>query len=385
MFARKLNATTLVMVALVGAAHAQVPDLLNSFDPGGRGMGVGGGIAAAGSDTQSTLNNPAGLAHVTQRSVSVTLRNKPQSRTTATSTFRNPVLDTKGEVGPIGIAHIGYVMPVGSPEAPRGGIGISYTTVGYVRDQRVGNGGLILDATSSVTDYQELLKGQTDMFAVGYGWGNGDKSLTFGASLLLASHYTLNRQTYSISTGGGQPIPNPPLDLSGTGTGIGGVVGVQLIPRSNPNLSFGASVRTPINLSGNGTTAAYYDDIPGKISLGVAYRKDGYRGGQDYAVFGLQADAFFKNERGQAFSRKRAVSVGGGVEYNMLRGNARIPVRLGFQAVPAAGAGFKERNAFTFGVGYRPFNRPFSLDLNFASPSGGGGFDTALHLNFKVK
>jgi hypothetical protein len=199
----------------------------------------------------------------------------------------------------------------------------------------------------------------------------------------MATQFIRNRQTYDVVTNG-NPVTNPPLDLSGQGVGIGGVVGLQIIPSSNPNMSIGLSLRSPINFSGNGSTKAYYDEVPGKASASFAYRQDGYRGGNDYMIFGLQADAFFHNNRAQAIQRKRVVNIGAGVEYNHLRGNARIPIRLGFSAIPAAGAGFKERNALTFGFGYRPLSSPLSVDFNFAA-TGGTGFDGAIMFNYRMK
>lgn len=367
------------------AAFAQIPDLLTSFDAGGRAMGMGGGIGVSGSDTNSTLSNPAGLAHARKKTLSVVIRNMPQSKTSLSSSFNNPVLTTRSEVGANGLSHAGLTLPLGTDDNPRGTVGISYTIGGFIRDSRTNNGQLPIDASSSVNNYNELLKAKTEFFTIGYGWGNADNSLTLGASLILAGQYVLNRQSYDIVPAGGTAITNPPLDLSNQSYGVGAVVGVQLIPKGSPNTSIGFAVRTPINISGNKNTATYYDTIPGKISVGFAHRKDGLRGGRDFVVFGAQIDTFYKNERGAAFARKRAVNVGAGAEYNLLRGAARIPIRLGFTAVPEAGNGFRDRNALTFGVGYRPFTRPYSIDLNFAAPSSGSGFDAALQLNYRLK
>lgn len=374
---RKLVAFTFVAVAFSSAAHAQVPDLLTSFDAGGRALGMGSSIGASGADTFSALNNPAGLAYVENKQFSIAMHNFPQSSTLVNSSFTNPVLDTKGEVGPYGLSHLGVVLPF-----KRGAIGFSYTVAGYIRDAKTGNGNLIVNATTQAQSYSELIKAKTDMFTVSYGWSNSDQSLALGAGLIVATQYILNRQSYNLVSGG-QTIPNPPVNVSGQGTGVGAVVGAQFIPKGSSNVSIGVSVRTPIDLTGNSKTATYYDKIPGKISAGFAVRKDGMRSG-DYIVYSGQADASFRNYRSQSLQRKRTVNFGAGVEYSLMRGNARIPIRLGFSVVPKAGDPFKDRNALTFGVGYRPFNSNMSLDLNFAS-SGSGGFDSSLLLNYRFR
>lgn len=375
--APKIVCITALCLFLSQASQAQIPDMLSSFDAGGRALGMGSSIGASGADTFSALNNPAGLAYVENRQFSIGIRNFPQSGTSVNSSFVNPVLDTKGEVGPYGFSHLGVVLPL-----KRGAVGFSYTVGGYIRDAKTGNGNLIVNANTSVQGYTELIKAKTDYYTVSYGWSNSDQSFALGAGLVVATHYILNRQSYNLVSGG-QTIPNPPVNVSGQGTGVGAVVGAQFIPKGSSNVSIGVSVRTPIDLTGNSKTAAYYDKIPGKISAGFAVRRDGARAG-DYIVYSAQADASFRNYRSQSLQRKRTVNFGAGVEYSLTRGTARIPIRLGFSVVPKAGDPFKDRNALTFGVGYRPFNSNMSIDLNFAS-TGTGGLDSSLLLNYRFR
>lgn len=375
--APKIVCITALCLFLSQVSQAQIPDMLSSFDAGGRALGMGSSIGASGADTFSALNNPAGLAYVENRQFSIGIRNFPQSGTSVNSSFVNPVLDTKGEVGPYGFSHLGVVLPL-----KRGTVGFSYTVGGYIRDAKTGNGNLIVNANTSVQGYTELIKAKTDYYTVSYGWSNSDQSFALGAGLVVATQYILNRQSYNLVSGG-QTIPNPPVNVSGQGTGIGAVLGAQFIPKGSSNVSIGVSVRTPIDLTGNSKTAAYYDKIPGKISAGFAVRRDGARAG-DYIVYSAQADASFRNYRSQSLQRKRTVNFGAGVEYSLTRGTARIPIRLGFSVVPKAGDPFKDRNALTFGVGYRPFNSNMSIDLNFAS-TGTGGLDSSLLLNYRFR
>jgi hypothetical protein len=66
----------------------------------------------------------------------------------------------------------------------------------------------------------------------------------------------------------------------------------------------------------------------------------------------------------------------------MNRWNARIPIRIGYTVVPSGGTGFIDRDAFTFGLGYRPNGSDFSLDLSFARPSDGNALDMALSITY---
>jgi len=60
-----------------------------------------------------------------------------------------------------------------------------------------------------------------------------------------------------------------------------------------------------------------------------------------------------------------------------------VPIRLGYNFVPGGGAGYGDRNAVTFGLGYRPNKDDYTIDLNFASPQH-GGFDLGLTLSYKL-
>ncbi|MCE9558653.1 MAG: hypothetical protein K8R88_06850 [Armatimonadetes bacterium] len=238
----KLARRLLIVVGIVGAAfcQAQIPDLLNSLDAGGRAMGMGGSLYGTGADSHSVLANPAGLGYVTQRQVSLAFRNKPTSTTNASNNFRNPDLATTAGSGDISISHAGYVQPVG-----KGAIGLSFTTGGFIRDEKSGVGDLVLDAGTSIRNYRELLKANIDFFTASYGAAAGGSPLTWGVGLVVASTFVRNTQSYDLVSGG-QANPTTPLDVTGTGTGIGAVAGIQYVPPSKSNLVLGLSVRTPI-------------------------------------------------------------------------------------------------------------------------------------------
>lgn len=379
MQARKLFIISGLSTLISGAAIGQIPDLLNSLDAGGRAMGMGGATYGSGADTTSTLSNPAGLAYVTNRTAGVNIRNLPGSETSQTGSFLTGSKSSKGTVGHLSISHFGIVLPMTRNGKSAGAFGFSYTNTGYIRDVRTGVGNLVVDATTSYANYSELNRAKVDMFTLGYGRSLSD-SLSVGASVILATTSARNIQSYTL-VNNNNPIGNPTSDTSSEGTGVGAVVGMQYLPAKS-NAVVGLSVRTPMNMRGNGVGAKYYDKIPGRISLSAASRRDSVRREGDYLLIGGTIETTFRNNGAQAYNRVRRVNFGGGLEYGLPAGETRIPIRLGFVANPSAGTLFDDRNALTFGFGYRPLNQPYTLDLNFASASG-GKLDTALSLTFR--
>lgn len=365
-------------------AWGQIPDLLTAFDAGGRAMGMGGSIYGSSSETLSSFYNPAGLGFIDSPVFATAIRNKPNSANRITGgTLSNPIRSTKNGFGSLGLTHAGYAAPWRSGGQRKGTFALSYTTGGYIRDEATSNE-VVVNASLSWRNYREISKAQTDYFTVAYGWPSRDGQTTYGAGVTVASQYILNRQEYTPVTGGTAGSPNI-SDRSGTGIGVGLVAGVQIVPKDRPNLVIGLSGRTPIDISENASTNSYYDRIPGKLTASVAVRRDGIRGGRDFVVYGAQVDGYFGGQRGATFSRKEGVAGGAGLEYNYATDRARVPIRLGFNAVPAMGDGFRERSALTFGIGYRPYNQPLAIDFNVASPTGGGRMDTALAITYRPR
>ncbi|MFI5386943.1 MAG: hypothetical protein ACHQ50_12585, partial [Fimbriimonadales bacterium] len=86
---------------------------------------------------------------------------------------------------------------------------------------------------------------------------------------------------------------------------------------------------------------------------------------------------------GQDFQRSAQTTAGAGFEYNYQMSGARIPIRMGYNFIQGGGTGYGDRNALTFGLGYRPTNSDYTIDLNFASPQH-GGFDLGISLSCKL-
>ena len=374
MIARKLMAATVAQAALCAIAHGQIPDLMTTMDAGGRAMGLGGATYSTDASTFSASFNPAGLGYLRQAVFGVSFRNLPGSRNRISGDFSDPTFSTDLSSGAFGLGHVGYALPVG-----RGVLGVSYTLAGFVRDERSGDN--LADGALTVRNYTETLLSQTDLFTFSYGYGSADGTANYGFGLIVANQYIRNQQDYELFSGG-TPAGTVAAFNSGNGLGIGAVVGLLVTPSSSPNTSYGLSARTPINLSGNSQTVQYYDRIPGRISFGAASRSDGIRG--TYVLYGAQASWYYGGQGGKIIARDSYVAFGAGVEYGLRRWGGRVPVRFGYASVPAGGAGFTDRNAMTFGVGYRPDNSDYSLDLSLAKPVDGSEFDMSLSITYFV-
>jgi hypothetical protein len=364
-----------VLFGVNALSFAQVPDLLNAFDAGGRALGTGGAGSVTDSDTFSILNNPAALAFVHGSTFGVSFRNLPDSRTIASGNFTDRTLRTDPGSGRISVSHVGYAAPFRN-----GTIGISYTIGGFVQDTLIGNN--LTNGALTVRNLTETTKSKTDFFTIGYGRSSG--STNVGVALVFANQYLSASQRYVLFDGSNNQVGTVDSSATGNNFGVGLVVGLQSIPSSQDNLMWGFSVRTPISLGGEADTKAYYDRIPGKASLGVAGRRSAGRGdSQDFLTWAAQADYFFGGNSNGVLEREDTFSFGAGLEYNFHRFNARIPVRLGFMSRPGQGRGFGDRDALTFGLGYRPNASDYSIDLNFARPSSGGALDIALGVTYK--
>ena len=372
--ARMLAVGTFAIVTF--SAQAQVADLVTAFDAGTRSLGIGGTEHITGADTVSSLTNPAGLGYLNKRQIGLAFRNFPESRTTVTGDLvpqGGERISSSGASGPRGFSHAGFAIPLGN-EGSRGTVGIALTAGGQMRDLRVAGAGLT-EGGIPASGYNQLLKNRTDFVSVGYGKASGEGGFSYGASLLYARNNTVNNRT---------GVPSGSTLYDEQSSGFGGVFGVMFIPKSNPNLSFGASYRNEITLNSNSGNILLYDRIPAKLALGTSLRRDGFRGGKDYLVVAAEVQHFFDGSESTFFDRDPHTVFGVGLEYSYNNSNFRIPVRLGYNFAQAGGFGYGRRNSLTYGIGVRPAGTEWGLDLSFGQPSG-GGTDIALSLNFRFK
>ncbi len=375
MTARMLKGTALLSgMFVVQLATAQVPDLLNALDTGGRAMGVGGATSTTDASPQSALDNPAGLAYVKSPTTTLVLRNLPKSTTTIGGTFTDRSLSTRAGSGRTALSHFGYAMPY-----RKGTLGFSYTIGGFIDD--LSGAANLPNGATSIRNLREERKAQTDFFTFSYGESRG--SINYGFGIVVANQYTKFSQEYQVFDAGNQQVGSTNTTASDNGIGVGLVVGAQGSVGNGGSQTWGASVRTPINIQNNTDTAGIYDQIPGKLSVGTAGRLDQFARGSDFLVWGAEVDYYFGGQGNKVFARDNYFGFGLGVEYSYHRGDDRFPIRLGYQYSPSGGDGFSDRNALTFGLGYRPANRPYSVDLSFARPSKGSQFDFALGVTYR--
>lgn len=354
------------LVATPFAALAQIPDLVDALDAGSRAMGMAGASSVTDGNTHSALNNPAGLAFIIEPTVEVSARNLPESDSTITGDVSAPSVNTNdSSTGKTAITHAGYAFPF------KGGtLGIAYTLAGYIKDSR--SQGPLTDAAFNVSGYDGELRSQTDMFTVGYGRESGRDN--WGLSLIYANADA--RLSESFQQNGGAFVDRT---IGGSGNGFGAALGWQR-PSADGRSVIGASVRTPIEL--DGAAGNVYERIPGKASIGYTARMD-RDSTADFLVYAAQLDYYFGGEGSAIFDRDDRFSFGIGAEYSYHRWNARFPIRLGYRYLPAGGSGFGDRDVLTYGLGWRPMGRDFSIDLNFASDLDGGVTDTAIGITYR--
>lgn len=368
--ARKLTFGVLAGSMIPAAAMAQVPDMLSAFDAGGRAMGAGSSLNVTGADTMSILNNPAGLGYVRKPTFGIAGRTLPTTKTNITGSLSDKRYDSESDSGDYTLSHLGYASPRGN-----GAWGISYQLGGWFNDTETGS-----NLSGGIATYYDFTRVRTSFLTLGYGHSSSDGSFSWGIGLVGASNGIRNQQLITFTD---NQIPPQEAESEGTAQGFGAVAGVMFTPAKQSNLTFGFSARTPIKLNGGGASRDLYSQLPGQFSAGMAIRQDNIGRRSDYLILGVQLDYFFDGKGSDRLMRDDFAAVGAGLEYNYHMGSATIPLRVGYRAVPSGGTGFDDRNTFTYGIGYRPNNQPWSIEMNFSRPNG-GGIDSALYLQYRV-
>jgi hypothetical protein len=369
-------AVSITVAASVSAA-AQVPDLFDAFEMGGRSLGMGGGMYSNAADPSASFWNPANLSLVGEGQFELNFRNLPTAETRLSGLFDDPDRDTNARFGGSSITFAGFVLPIGS----RGTLGVSYARGGFLRERELGRQ---LDAGEGVSvDVNDLLRVDNEFLTVA--WGLPSRGHTnIGVGIVLARQHILSDTFRRVDDGEEVTIIDDPA-VSDDGFGIGGIIGFQFTPPSNPNVSFGLSYRTPIKVNLD-RLDAISNEIPGRLQAGVVWRRDGLRGGRDYLIGGVDAAWYFEANRNKPGGLKRDghASAGVGIEYNWAQSFGYVPIRLGFRAVQEAGEAFSSRSAFTFGVGYRPSGADYWIDVNFAAVSGQSSPDFAVSITSRI-
>jgi hypothetical protein len=371
--ARKRLIGCIVAVGATAGLPAQTPDLFSAFEMGGRALGMGGGIYSNSSDVSATYWNPAGLGNIQKGLAELNFRNRPGSNTSLSGRFDDPERDTSAVFGSNAITFGGVAIPIGG-----GVLGFSYATGGFIRD--VGFGGNLTnpDNPGQVIATDDFLKVQNDFFTIAYGTKSGGTNIGVG---VVIGRQSISNRIFSIDQNSNVLED---VDVSGEGTGFGGIVGVQFTPGASQNVSIGFSYRSEIKLNGLDNVSAYSDAIPARLQGGIAWRTDGFRGGKDYLIGGIDAMYFFSASEGKLLERDSQISAGLGMEYNWSQSFGYIPIRAGFRLTDAGGRLFTQRDAFTFGVGYRPKTEDFTIDLNMAAGNGQSRPDITLSASFAI-
>ena len=365
----KRSAGAVVLTLMGGVAYAQIPDLLNAFEMGGRALGMGGALYSNATDATASYWNPAGLGFISQGTSEVTMRNRPTVNTSLTGRFDLPVREGEGAFGSNAITFAGIAVPMGS-----GTLGFSYALGGYARERAFGDALTNPDVPGQIITTNEFFRVATEFFTIAWGRKSGTNT-AFGIGLVTARQSLANRLLQRDQNN----VTLQDVDISEDATGFGGIIGFQFTP--SQNVSYGVSFRSPIQLSGYDDAMPYGEEIPGRLQGGVIWRVDGMRGGRDFLVGGVDIMYFLPANNGDILDRNGQLSAGVGFEYNWSQGFGYIPIRIGFRATDSAGERFSSHDAFTFGFGYRPKNEKFSFDINV---SGQSSPDVAFTVGFAI-
>lgn len=370
--AGKRSAGAVVLTLMGGAAYAQIPDLLNAFEMGGRALGMGGALYSNSTDATASYWNPAGLGFISQGTSEVTLRNRPTVNTTLTGRFDIPDREGQGEFGSNAITFAGIAVPMGG-----GTLGFSYALGGYARERAFGNNLTNPDVPGQTITTNEFFRVATEFYTLAWGKKTGANS-AFGIGIVGARQSLANRLLQQDQNN----VTLQDVDISEEATGIGGIVGFQFTP--SPNVSYGISFRSPIQLSGYDDATPYGEEIPGRLQGGIIWRVDGLRGGKDFLVGGVDIMYFLPANDGDILDRDGQLSAGVGFEYNWSQNFGFVPIRIGFRTTDSAGERFTTHDAFTFGIGYRPKSEKYSFDINVANVTGQSKPDVSFTFGFAV-
>ena len=350
-------------------------------------MGAGGSFNSTDASTLSSYYNPAGLAYLDKRSVGLTYRNLPESNTHIGGTLSSPQYSSTGSRGSMEFSHLGYSVPMSEVfKRGKGTLAFSYTVGGYIHDRGIGpSSGIGSGGTGgfTVSNYVRTLDARSDFYTLAWGNHNAAQNLAFGLGLTYVEQKVAFSESGSAVDSSSASVPFG-SSISSTGHGFGGIVGVQYTSPTASNMSFGLSYRTPIDLSANDKTSGLYSRLPGRLMLGGAYRKDNLRGGNDYLVLGADLQYFSGGDGYLAYDRSNQSVFGTGIEYNFVRENMRIPLRLGYVSSSKGGDNYGSRNSFTYGIGYHPADSDYAIDFNWGAPQGSGA-DFSISATYRFK
>lgn len=336
-------------------------------------MALGGATRVTDTNTYSALNNPATLALIDRTEYGVSLRNLPESSSVATGAVTAPMFSTDPSRGRTTLSHFGFATPIQG-----GAFGLSYTVGGSVDDHA--SAAVLTSGANFATNYTRDVRAQTNYLAASLGRLGPQFSVGYG--LVVASQSARYATSYTTKDGTGATLGTTNIDLSGDQLGYGLVLGVQSLP-STQKATWGASVRTPIRLSGSSRGNQVVSTVPGQFSLGAAMRRPVRASSDDFWIFSAQTDLLFGGSGTDLIDRKTTLGYGIGAEYNLLRDEARVPLRVGYRYVPSSGSLFKDRSELTFGLGYRPVSNDYAVDFGFAKPVAGGPLDVGVSVSYR--
>lgn len=386
-----------LMGLAVGILAAPLPaeepgNTLYSLGIAGRGYGMGGAFAAIADDVTATAWNPAGLAYLTRPEFQVMMRSMSDSNTAQFGSVANTTSITESGNGSQKVDFFGAALPLGKNGRGllRGGtLGFAFWKGGFYENHlfaaRLTSGDP--DSDLEIRPRVQDMRSMVDYFTVAYGWQPSSAKLKFGIGLVYAQQsFDFNKtETIVDPNDPGNPLGTTTTQINETGSGVGahlGVIGKIEGGRGN----FGATFRSEIKLSDFGAADTFAEKIPAQLSGSLSYVLREVKRGEttDYLLGAVQVDHFFAANGGLTAATSDFTNFGLGLSYSLSWRGASIPVRVGFHNYQSGGSSlFSNEQVFTFGLGWRPTDSLYSIDLDFGSSNRHSGMDVSLAFGYR--
>jgi hypothetical protein len=323
--------TPLLLGALVAAVAAPAradetkrSDTLQTLGVGARAIGLGGAFVAVSEDVTAAFWNPAGLATLLKPQLALDYRTLSKSQQDVDDATQNVFGSKIGSTSMV-FSFGGFAYPL---PANQGTIAFARTLGGFEQVDTSAT-----DASGAATlDQHEIARYWFNTLAYGREVKLFPKKAMGGSLLRLglsASYVQLRGRT---------AFENHTLGTSGENSGSAGGVtfgfGGQLLLRgANDPLTLAFNYQNPTNISDDsrrGALASFGSKVPGRVSLGAAYRiKQSGTEGWLASVEGRHN--FGADDRPTLFEdRSDTTNVHFGVEYNRIVGGNTYFLRSGF-------------------------------------------------------
>jgi len=386
---RALLGTSAIGLVGVGVYAQKAGNTLYSLGIAGRGYGMGGAFVAIADDVSAAAWNPAGLAYLTRPELQIAMRTMPSYSTTQSGNAVNPTERTTGDAGSQQVSFFGVALPLGKGGGgilKNGTLGIAFWRGGFYENNTLGTFLTSGDPDSDLAINPRIinLRTQVNYYTLAFGWQLNPK-LKAGVGLVYGEQkfdYLKNETIVDPNTD--EIIGTTESAVNENGTGFGVQLGV--IGKIGDKGNFGITYLSEIELGSFDDASTFASKIPARLSAGASYiLREVKRGsGSDYLLGAIQFDHFFAANEGLTAATNDYTNFGAGLSYNLSYRGLILPLRVGFHNYQSGGnALFSNEQVFTFGIGVRPGDQRYSIDIDFGSSNRHKGLDFSLSVGYQ--